>query len=297
MPSGATPADGRQRRAAVLGHPITHSLSPVLHRTAYAELGLEWTYEAIDLTSTELPEFVGGLSPEWVGLSLTMPLKESVLPLLDEVTPDAAQVRAANTVVVDATGLHGFNTDITGLVGLLSAADIGSRGNGLAEGRAEAVVLGSGATARSTVAALAASQVSHVAVSARRPEAAVDVAAVAEGFGVIARVLPWPPPSAELSAAVVVSTVPAEATAKFALPATLGLLVDVLYDPWPTPLASAWTDAGGQVVGGFELLVRQAVEQVVLFTGRRPDIDAMRAAGQQVLDERAGRGQIAQAEQ
>ncbi|MFL6071538.1 MAG: shikimate dehydrogenase [Actinomycetes bacterium] len=297
MPSGVTPGAGPHRRAAVLGHPVAHSLSPVLHRAAYAELGLEWTYDAIDVTSSKLPEFVGGLTREWVGLSLTMPLKESVLPLLDQVAPDAAQVRAANTVVLDATGLRGFNTDIAGLVGLLSAAGFASGGRQSGGARADAVVLGSGATARSTVAALAASEVRHVAVSARRPEAAADVAAVAEQLGVSARMLPWPPPAAELSCAVVVSTVPADATADFVLASNPGLLVDVIYDPWPTPLASAWSDAGGQVVGGFELLVRQAFEQVVLFTGRRPDIDGMRTAGQQVLDERAGRGHIAQAEQ
>jgi shikimate dehydrogenase len=261
----------------------------VLHRTAYAGLGLSWTYDAIDVSSDQLPEFIAQLGPQWVGLSLTMPLKEVVLPLLSDVAPDAAQVRAVNTVTLDDTGLHGFNTDIAGLAGLLRAAGVGPE--------ADAVVVGSGATARSAVAALVACEVQQLAVAARRSRAAERLVTLANDLGTATTIVTWPPRAAELAAPVVISTVPAEVASDFAVPSQPKLLVDVIYHPWPTPLASAWLAGQGRVVGGLELLVRQAVEQVVLFTGRRPDAEAMRAAGERVLIERAGRGHIAQAEQ
>ena len=285
------------RRAAVLGHPIAHSLSPVLHRTAYAGLGLSWQYDAIDVTTSALADFVDSLGPEWIGLSLTMPLKECVLPLLDQVDPDAEAVRAVNTVVFEGSRRSGFNTDITGLTGLLRAAGVGGRDGG----SESALVLGAGATARSSVAALARSDIGSITIAARRPEAAGDVVTLAASLDVEATVAPWPVPVEHLASDVVVTTVPFDAVSGLAPPARPGVLVDVLYHPWPTPLATAWSRAGGTVVGGLELLVRQAVEQVELMAGRRPDIEAMRAAGQAALAERAdaalGASGIAQAEQ
>ncbi len=113
------------RRAAVLGHPVAHSLSPVLHRAAYDALGLDgWSYEAIDTTEEQLPAFVNGLDASWAGLSLTMPLKHAVIPLLDHVDPLANVVGAVNTLVVQPTGgtrptFVGTNTDVHGLVAAL----------------------------------------------------------------------------------------------------------------------------------------------------------------------------------
>jgi len=270
------------RRAAVLGHPIAHSLSPVLHRAAYRQLGLDWQYDAIDVEPGELRQFMAGLGPEWAGLSLTMPLKETVLDLLDVAEPRAADVRAVNTVVFAHTGAHGYNTDITGLVGLLGAAQV----EGVCLG--EALVIGAGATARSAVAALAECGVTRVTVSARRADAAAELGDLVAAQGLSARLTSWPPEAPDLAADVVVSTVPAEAAAQVDPPSRPGLLVDVLYEPWPTPLAAAWAGAGGQVIGGLELLVRQAVEQVELMTGRRPDADRMRRAGEQALAGRSG---------
>jgi shikimate dehydrogenase len=268
------------RRAAVLGHPIAHSLSPVLHRSAYHQLGLDWRYDAIDVEPERLQPFMADLGAEWVGLSLTMPLKETVLGLLDVVDTAAADVRAVNTVVFAPEGSHGYNTDIGGLTGLLGAA-------GDATGTAfTALVIGAGATARSTMAALAARGAGQVAVSARQAAAAAEVVDLGTRLGVRARPASWPVPAADLGADVVVNTVPAAAAAGLEVPSTPGLLVDVLYDPWPTPLASRWAHAGGEVVGGLELLVRQAVEQVALMTGRRPDADLMRQAGLAALAQR-----------
>jgi shikimate dehydrogenase len=272
-------------RAAVLGHPISHSLSPVLHRAAYAELGLAWTYEAIDVQEADLAAFVESLGPEWAGLSLTMPLKEAVLSLLDEVEPIAAAVRSVNTVVLRGGRRVGYNTDITGLRGIVAGLQL-PRG-------ATATVIGAGATARSVVAALADAGVAHLTVLARRADARDDLVALSAALGLQAKGGGWPPKPADLAHDVVVSTVPAAATTHWELPTEPGTLVDVLYHPWPTPLADRWAERGGRGVGGLELLVRQAVEQVELMTGRRPSLDTVRAAGEVALASR----EIAQAEQ
>jgi shikimate dehydrogenase len=275
----------------VLGHPIAHSLSPVLHRDAYRQLGLPWHYDAHDVTADQLAAFLDALGPEWVGLSLTMPLKEVVIELLDEVDPAAARLRSVNTVLLGEGSRRGCNTDVTGLVGLLAHAGAGDRDD------LSGAVLGAGATARSAVAAMAESGVGDLVLAARRPEPADQLLTLAADLGMCGRVVRWPPNRADLAADVVVSTVPAQAGALVEPPDRPGLLVDVLYDPWPTPLAGAWRDAGGTAVGGLELLVRQAVEQVLLMAGRRPDADSMRAAGQRELDRRSGAAGIAQADQ
>ncbi len=269
---------GPVRRAAVLGHPIDHSLSPVLHRAAYRELGLDWDYSAVDVTASGLCDFLDSLGPEWVGLSLTMPLKETVIELLTEVEPRAAVVRAVNTVLLDGSGRAGFNTDITGLQSIFADSEVGASST--------ATVIGSGATARSAVAALAANGVPHVVVLARRPEPATELAALADPLEIEVEVGRWPPTAEALASDVVLSTVPADVAVAFPSPVRPRLLVDVLYHPWPTPLATAWQGAGGRVVGGLELLVRQAVEQVTLVTGRRPSADLLREAGSAALDAR-----------
>jgi shikimate dehydrogenase len=282
MATSTTSSVAPTHRAAVLGHPIAHSLSPVLHAAAYHDLGLDrlgWQYTAVDVTSAALADFIDSLDAEWAGLSLTMPLKESAIPLLDEVEPDAAAVRAVNTVVFDGAKRRGYNTDITGLVGIVSDAGVTA---------GTATVLGAGATARSAVAALARCGVREVVAVARRREAAQEIVDLAATFDMSAVVGGWPATDRELSSDVVINTVPADVVSNLAPPAAPGLLVDVLYDPWPTPLAAVWDEAGGRVVGGLDLLVRQAVEQVALMTGRRPDMDAMRHAGLAALDARAG---------
>ncbi len=110
-------------KAAVLGSPITHSLSPVLHRAAYAALGLDdWSYSLVECPSDGLADFVAGLGDDWAGLSLTMPLKRTVLPLLHHVDPVAAATGGANTVVFRCDGRHGYNTDVQGIIDALAEA-------------------------------------------------------------------------------------------------------------------------------------------------------------------------------
>lgn len=276
------------RRAAVLGHPVAHSLSPTLHRAAYAALGLDdWRYDAIDVDEPDLPTFVAALGPEWAGLSLTMPLKHAVLPLLDHVEPLAAVVGAVNTVLPQPTGsghvLVGANTDVHGLVAALREGLV-VRGDGA--GRVpSAVVVGAGATAASTLAALAELGCTDPVVLVRSVGRSGGLQRAAHRMGVqpdVRRLDAVPGARATLLAAdVVVSTLPphaADALAAELDAAPRGVLLDVAYDPRPTALQAAWTAAGGVAVGGERMLLHQAAEQVRLMTGRPAPLAAMDSA-------------------
>lgn len=272
-----------RRGAAVLGSPIAHSLSPVLHQAAYDALGLaDWTYRAVECTAADLTPTLRSLEAEGLaGVSLTMPLKRAVMPMLAGVDDWAASVGAANTVLFgDVDGhWHGANTDVPGMSAVLGAAGIKAGDPGVPW------VLGAGATAGSALAAVAAADYPAAVLVARRPDAASELVALAEGLGLMVGVLPWTEIGEVAHAALVVSTTPAGATDDLAatLPAVSGLLFDVVYSPWPTALASAWERSGGRVVGGMELLVEQAVEQVRLMTGQTPPADVMRQAGYAAL--------------
>ncbi|MEV5883457.1 shikimate dehydrogenase [Streptomyces sp. NPDC052020] len=268
------------RRAAVLGSPIAHSLSPVLHRTAYEELGLTgWTYDRFEVDEAALPAFLDGLGPEWAGLSLTMPLKRAVIPLLDGISETAASVEAVNTVVFTEDGRRvGDNTDIPGMVAALRERGI--------EQVDSAAVLGAGATASSALAALARICAGEVVAYVRSEGRAAQMRQWGERLGVEVRTADWADAAEALRAPLVVATTPAGTTDALAaevpeLPATL---FDVLYDPWPTTLAARWSACGGAVVGGLDLLVHQAVLQVEQMTGHSPaPLDAMRKAGEHAL--------------
>jgi shikimate dehydrogenase len=254
-------------RAAVLGTPIAHSLSPALHNAGYAALGLTgWTYEAIECTVAQLPGFVATLGPQWAGLSLTMPLKEAALAVATEVSPIAAASGAANTLVPRSGGWFAENTDVVGLVALL-------RAHGVRPGASYAV-LGAGGTARAAVVAAASVAAGAVTVVARRPEA---VAAL----GPSVAPAPWPSVDLVSAADVVISTVPkgvADPLAAAVAWRPTTVLVDAIYDPWPTALADAAGRAGCAVLSGLDLLHAQALDQFRLFTGREAPADAMRAA-------------------
>jgi shikimate dehydrogenase len=264
----------------VLGSPIAHSLSPALHRAAYHSLGLtDWTYVAQEVTEPGLAAALAGLGPDWVGVSLTRPLKHAVLPLLDEVSDLAAAVGAVNTVTLGDGHRQGDNTDVRGIVAALRAAGVDSA--------AGAVVLGGGATAASAVAALRElGELEPVVVVRSVPRSAALLAA-ADRLGVRPRLVSWDQAGERLrSAGLVVSTAPPGA-ADALLPTDLrtrAVLLDVVYRPWPTVLAAAWTAAGGQAVPGLEMLIHQAVAQVEHWTGRTPDVAAMRAAALAVGD-------------
>ncbi|MFI0738651.1 shikimate dehydrogenase [Streptomyces sp. NPDC021100] len=269
-----------RRRAAVLGSPIAHSLSPVLHRAAYAALGLgEWTYDRYEIDEAALPAFVEGLDDSWAGLSLTMPLKRAVIPLLDGISDTARSVEAVNTVLVGADGrLTGDNTDIPGLVAALRERGV--------DKVASAAVLGAGATASSALAALAGICAGEVTAYVRSAERAAEMRQWGERLGVPVRTADWSRAAEAFEAPLVVATTPAGAADALAaaVPDRPGTLFDVLYEPWPTPLAAAWAARGGTVLGGLDLLVHQAVLQVERMTGVSPaPLAAMRAAGEAAL--------------
>ncbi|WP_330295415.1 shikimate dehydrogenase [Streptomyces sp. NBC_00503] len=267
-------------RAAVLGSPIEHSLSPVLHRAAYRELGLDdWSYDRFEVDEAALPEFIAGLGPEWAGLSLTMPLKRAVIPLLDGISDTAASVEAVNTVVFTEDGRRvGDNTDIPGLLSALREQGV--------EKVESAAVLGAGATASSALAALARICTGEVTAYVRSAARAAEMREWGERLGVDVRTADWADAAQALSAPLVIATTPAGSTDALAaaVPARPGTLFDVLYDPWPTALAAAWSGHGGKLLGGLDLLVHQAVLQVEQMTGR-PDVplEALRAAGERAL--------------
>ncbi|MDN0196202.1 shikimate dehydrogenase [Streptomyces sp. S.PNR 29] len=271
------------RRAAVLGSPIAHSLSPVLHRTAYEELGLTgWTYDRFEVDEAALPGFLGELGPEWAGLSLTMPLKRAVIPLLDEISETAASVEAVNTVVFTEDGRRvGDNTDIPGMVAALRERGIDQVDS--------AAILGAGATASSALAALARICTGEVVAYVRSEARAAEMRQWGERLGVAVRIADWADAARALHAPLVVATTPAGTTDALAseVPEMPATLFDVLYDPWPTALAARWSAHGGAVVSGLDLLVHQAVLQVEQMTGRAPaPLDAMRKAGEHALADR-----------
>jgi shikimate dehydrogenase len=277
MRAGAT-ADAR--RAAVLGKPIAHSLSPVLHRAAYAELGLTgWTYDRFEVDEEGLPAFLDGLGPEWAGLSLTMPLKRAVIPLLDDISETAASVEAVNTVVFTADGRRlGDNTDIPGMVAAL-------REHGV-EQVESAAILGAGATASSALAALAHVCAGEVVAYVRSEARAAEMRQWGERLDVEVRTADWSDAAEALRQPLVVATTPAGTTDALAssVPERPATLFDVLYEPWPTELAARWSMSGGAVVSGLDLLVHQAVLQVERMTGRSPaPLAAMRSAGEKAL--------------
>ena len=270
-----------QRRAAVLGSPIAHSLSPELHRAAYGALGLTgWVYDRFDVDEAALPGFLAELPPgDWAGLSLTMPLKRAIIPLLDGISETASSVEAVNTVRFDPAGrLLGDNTDIPGMTAALHERGIDEVDR--------AVVLGAGATASSALAALARICTGEVTVHVRSSARADEMRQWGERLGVRVRTAGWERAAEAFDAPLVIATTPAGTTDALAaaVPDRPGTLFDVLYEPWPTPLAAAWGARGGAVVGGLDLRVHQAVLQVELMTGRSPaPLAAMRAAGERAL--------------
>ncbi len=276
--AGVTPA----RRCAVLGSPIGHSLSPVLHRAAYRALGLAWEYDAVEVTGDELAGFLASRDASWRGLSLTMPLKRTVMPLLDEASDTALAANAANTVLLGEGGRRcGHNTDVPGVVSALVEQGVTAVGSG--------TVVGGGATATSAVLALSRLGCREVTLVVREPARAretVEAAARLESAPAVRVVRLDDPAEYEEPVDVVVSTIPASAQPPLAdsLVARAPVVFDVIYDPWPTPLATAARATGRTVVGGLDLLLHQATRQVELMTGcERAPLEEMRAAGVAML--------------
>ena len=257
-------------KLAVLGTPIAHSKSPALHRAAYRVLGLDWQYEAIKVAPAGLEDFIRSRGPEWRGLSLTMPLKRDVMPLLDCADPQAALTGGANTVLLQDNGgrlsLRGFNTDVFGIVESFRNAGVV---------RLTTVrMLGAGATAASALVAVAQLGADRVLVSARSEIKLVALVEIGRQLGVDVQVARSDSVDSGIVPDAVISTLPGGADHPYRFDASTrasSVLFDVAYDPWPSPIAASWLEADGRVIPGIEMLVNQALMQVRIFVGGDAD--------------------------
>lgn len=269
------------RRCGVLGDPIEHSLSPVLHTAGYDALGLDWSYGAHRVASGGLPDFLEHMGDEWRGLSLTMPLKREAVLLVDELTERARLAGAANTILLGEDGRRrGDNTDIPGAI-----AAIRERTSARL---ATAVIIGGGATATSIGLALADLGVRDLEVVVRSPERAAET---------VETLLTHPAHPAVtvtrldevvgFDVDLVASTIPAGAQDPHLVRACIAVptIFEIVYHPWPTPLAASIGDR--VLVSGFDLLLHQAAVQFELFTGETAPLDAMRAAGERAIKARS----------
>ncbi|WP_454930299.1 shikimate dehydrogenase [Actinomyces sp.] len=277
--------------AAVIGSPIAHSLSPVIHRAAWQQLGIDgWEYRRAEVTEEFLPTFIGQLDESFRGLSVTMPCKQAIMPLLDAIDPLASAVGAVNTVVPSAGMLAGFNTDVTGIASAIRRAC--SRSG--VPVPSSALVLGARATASSALAALGELGITTTTVAARRFGGPGSVISAASRLGVSVEQVMWSDVSAVASAAaradVLISTLPAgvaDAIASRLAPREGQILLDVIYSPRDTALRTTFEKAGGVVAEGTDMLVYQGAAQVQLMTGRSPDPAVMRHALEVELERRA----------
>lgn len=261
-------------RCAVIGHPVHHSLSPALHRAAYAALGLDWTYTAEDVEPGHVGAFVESLDASWCGLSVTMPHKQAILR---HGTPDEPVLLAgaANTWVRTAKGPIVRNTDIPGF-------GIACRAHGV-RALDQVTIVGNGATARSSLIAVDQLGASRVTIVARTRERAQPLADLGTRLGLTVTVQG---PDASLpDADVVVSTVPVAGSAALAeaLVASAPVVFDSVYDPWPTPLAEAGAASGRLVLNGLDLLAGQAVDQIRWMTGQSVTFELLRAAARDAI--------------
>lgn len=257
-------------RLAVLGSPIKHSRSPLLHQAAYRQLGLEWTYDAIEVKSGSVAMFLSTLGPLWRGLSLTMPLKHEVVPLIDDCDRTAELTGSVNTVLFrrdhGRTRLSGYNTDVAGLVRALADAQITHTPH--------VTILGAGATAASAVMAAAELGAEFVTIIMRDAVKAQPLCELGRSLGVVVRLQKFAESwSVTGEHDLVISTLPGGTVLTTTVPQHVreqAVLFDVAYSPWPSALALSWQAAGGSVVNGIGMLLHQALIQVRVFVGTDP---------------------------
>ena len=253
---------------AVLGHPIAHSKSPVIHRAAYRELGLDWRYSAIRCGEASLRALLAGRGPEWRGFSLTMPLKDEAYALARTLDASARESGVANTLLRTTEGWAAYNTDVLGLTRAIARTGLNAT---------RTVVLGAGATAGSAVLAARNLGAQRVTVLARRIEAARALAERFDGVaGQAGKLVVDAGALGSLSGespTLVISTLPGHGVdwTQLAVPAGGAPLFDVAYSPWPSAGAQRWRAAGGTAHSGVEMLVEQALIQVRIFVHGSPD--------------------------
>jgi shikimate dehydrogenase len=287
-----TGPDARTRVVAIIGDPVAHSLSPRMHNAAFTALGLNWTYLAFRVPAADLPQAVRGIKGlGFAGFNVTVPHKEAVLPLLDEVDATAARIGAVNTVRVDEERLVGFNTDAPGVLDALEGAG-GARVPG---GRC--LVLGAGGGGRAAAFGLAQAGAAKVVILNRtrsRAEKLVQhVAAAVRACDVLAG--PLDASSVERFARDADIIVQATSATMSAAMGGLGgrapwldairehlrrgmTVLDMVYTPKWTDLLASAREAGAAAVSGLSLLVHQGARSFELWTGRPAPVDVMKRA-------------------
>jgi shikimate dehydrogenase len=261
-------------RAAVLGAPAGRSLFPLLHLAAYDALDLpDWRYQAVDCDEHRLQPFLAALDEEWVGLSVTRPLARLALEVADEVSPLAAAVGAADTLLRRDGRWFATNTDVAAMVNTLREAG--------AESPRSAVLLGAGGTAQVALGALRDLGVGEPVVLVRDLDRAGGLRAAAARLDIAVQVRAGLDDPAAYHADVLVSTLPPGAADRLAATprwSDKGVLLDVVCDPWPTPVAVSAGASGWRITGGLDLLLHRAAQQVSLMTGLAPPVAEMRDA-------------------
>ena len=264
--------------AAVLGSPISHSLSPILHRAAYAELGLQYDYRAIHITTETFTQFMETIDSSWIGLSLTMPLKEVAFEVANEVSAVAVLARAINTLLIGAV-IQGDNTDVLGIVHAvreMTSLDLN-----------RAVIFGSGATARSSIVAASQLGVTDIQAVARNHTALSECRTIAYKLGMNFEDVSIADATFDTHT-LTINTTPggvADAIADAVID-PLGPVLDVVYHPWPSALAKRWQLAECIAIPGYLMLLHQAAKQVELMTGQEAPLHAMRSALMEALTNR-----------
>lgn len=267
-------------RAAVLGLPIEHSRSPILHNSGYRALGLDqWEYGRFECEGEQLAALVGAVDGSYRGFSVTMPAKFAALKFADEVTERARAIGAANTLVRTDNGWRADNTDVDGIKGALSE---------LLDGQElvdkHAVVIGGGGTARPAIWALLEAGVAHIAV-VNRSDRSAELAPLFDEKPTVLEFIGFDGDiaAAVSQAAVVISTVPSAGIVGLEKTIAQAPVLDVIYDPWPTPLVQAARVAGFPAVGGHVMLAYQSFGQFEQFTGHEAPRESMRAALEESL--------------
>ena len=265
-------------QAAVLGHPVGHSLSPTLHKCAYEVLGWDWDYTAIEVKSGDLAQFIAANRRIFRGLSLTMPLKEEALMIADSLDPLVKRINAANTLIFEDHEISAYSTDVSGFAQALAKAEVVIPN--------EITILGGGATARSAIAAL---DIRGRTITVYSRSASRAAQLINSAISATVEVKDWSEAQSGLSANLIIATTPSGATDHLFPTQTSGTLFESLYSPWPTKLLGRWKDAGGKYIDGLDLLVEQGIGQIELMAYEPLTLDlrslavTMRAAGLQKL--------------
>ena len=265
-------------KAAVLGSPIGHSLSPTLHNCAYEVLGWDWEYTAVEVKGGELAKFIAANRKTFRGLSLTMPLKEEALLVADSLDPLVKRINAANTLIFEENEVSAYSTDVSGFVQALAKAEVSIPN--------EITILGGGATARSAIAAVD-GRGRTITVYSRSASRGAQL--INSSISATVVVKDWAEAQSGLSANLVIATTPTGATDHLIPTASNGTLFESLYSPWPTKLLAKWQGVGGKYLDGLDLLVEQGIGQIELMSHEPLKIDlrslavTMRSAGLQKL--------------